>query len=453
MIPNRFFAAPPLSVFLRSEVLMKKRIVAFLLALCLCLGLIPAVSAAGPTLEDCVDLDQLVDHACQMYMTLEGHYDSVTAKDSNACSIGFMQWHGMNALRLLKMICAAAPEYSLEVLGEALYHEVLTKEVVYNDVTGWKSRVLTNEEAARVKVLISSDIGKQCQDELARIFIIDQANRGWKKNIRTEGALIYYSSAENQYGTGGVQKFMNYVRNTMGITANDEITSLGEFHSAVLEAANTYVYIRDYLNARKKVYNFLTVNLGMSPVPDPSATPFTDLPAAGHWARNAIEWAYTHNPQITAGTTATTFSPFATLTRGEAMTFLWAAAGKPSPTSSNNPFKDVSSEKYYYTAILWAVENGITAGKAPDRFAPADPVNRAEMITFLWAFAGKPAPASSANPFSDVSSSKYYYTPVLWANGAGIFVGNEGDGNSKLQPKHACNRAYVVTYLYRYFTR
>ncbi len=450
MIPNRFFAAPPLSVFLRSEVLMKKRIVAFLLALCLCLGLIPAVSAAGPALEDCVDVRLLVTHACQMFSTLEGQYDSVTPKDSNACSIGFMQWHGEGARTLLKMISSVDPVYAEEVLGTEFFTEINV------GTESWKNRCLNSSEAAKVKTLISSDIGRQCQDDYASGTIISEAKTGWKRGVRTEPALLYYVSIENQFGIGGANNCMRYLRETTGMSASDTFDSLEYFHNAWLAAAATGNYpntISKYLNARKKVYNFIVNTLQLPSGLDTGSTPFTDLPQAGHWAREAIEWAYNHNPQITSGTSATTFSPFTTLTRGEAMTFLWAAAGKPSPTSSNNPFKDVSSEKYYYTAILWAVENGITAGKAPDRFAPADPVNRAEMITFLWAFAGKPAPSSSANPFSDVSSSKYYYTPVLWANGAGIFVGNEGDGNSKLQPKHACNRAYVVTYLYRYFTR
>ena len=136
------------------------------------------------------------------------------------------------------------------------------------------------------------------------------------------------------------------------------------------------------------------------------------------------------------------------------MTFLWAAAGKPAPTSTNNPFTDVSSDRFYYTAILWAVENGITSGRTADTFAPGAPVNRAEMITFLWAFTGKPTPASDSNPFSDVSSGKYYYEPVLWAVSEGLFVGNEGGGNVQLlQPKQPINRAYVVTYLYNYFIK
>ena len=429
---------------------MKRRIIAVLLALCLCAGLVPAVFAAGPALEDCIDIDQLVAHACQMFSTLEGHYDSVTPRDSNACSIGFMQWHGNGAKQLLKSICDADPAYSEEVLGTVLFNEV-------NSSVSWANRCLNSEEVPKVKTLINSQTGRQCQDALVRSTIVSEAKTGWKRGVRTEPGLLYYISIENQFGIGGANNCMRYLRETMGITENDEITSLGEFHSAWLAADATGNYpntITKYKQARIKVYNFLTVNLGLPSVPDASATPFEDLPANGHWARAAIEWAYTHDPKITTGTSATTFAPYTTLTRGEAMTFLWAAAGKPAPSSSNNPFTDVSSDKYYYTAILWAVENGITAGKSATRFAPGDPVSRAEMITFLWAFAGKPTPTSNSNPFSDVSSGKYYYTPILWAVSENFLVGNEGCGvPDHYQPKLPCNRAYVVTYLYNYFIR
>ena len=428
---------------------MKQRIVAVLLALCLFLSLVPAVSAAGPALEDCVDLDQLVDHACLMFSTLEGHYDSVTPKDSNACSIGFMQWHGEGARTLLKMISAADPVYSEEVLGTAFFNEINT------GANSWKERKLDTDETARVRTLISSEIGIQCQNAYASETILSEARTGWKRGVRTEPALLYYCSIENQFGIGGANNCMRYLRETMGITENDTITSLGEFHSAWLAADATGNYpktITRYKNARVKVYNFITGTLGLPSVPDASATPFEDLPANSHWARAAIEWAYTHNPQITAGTSATTFSPYSTLTRGEAMTFLWAAAGKPAPTSTYNPFTDVTPDKYYYKSVLWAVENGITAGKSSTEFAPGDPVNRAEMITFLWAASGKEIVTGVTNPFSDVREGCYYNKSVLWAVSHGILVGNEGCGDSSLlRPHQPCNRAYVVTYIYNLF--
>ena len=433
---------------------MKQRLIAFLLALCLCAGLVPMSFAAGATMENSVNVDQLVAHGKQMFLALEGNYDSVTPKDSNSCSIGFMQWHGMNALKLLKRICAAAPAFSRQTLGEELYEEVQTKEVVYSTVNGWKERVLNSEEAARVKALIGSEVGRQCQDELARIDIVEICKSGWSRGVRTEPALLYYISIENQYGIGGSKNIMSYIREALGISSSDTINSLAQFHAGVLKAAETYSSVRNYLNGRLKVYNFLTGTLGLDPgevdAPVEETMPFTDIPEHDDWAYDAIVWAYNHKPQITSGTSATTFTPDATLTRAEAMTFLWAAAGKPSPSSSYNPFKDVKPGDYYYKAVLWAVEKGYTSGTSATTFSPKDTVTRGQMLTFLWAFAGKPKALNAANPFKDVGKDDYYRKAAVWAYYGGILVGNEGDG-TMLYPKQGCSRAYVVTYLYDLF--
>ena len=131
------------------------------------------------------------------------------------------------------------------------------------------------------------------------------------------------------------------------------------------------------------------------------------------------------------------------------MTFLWAAAGKPNPGSSHNPFEDVSSDRFYYKAVLWAVEKGFIAGRTPTAFCPAESVTRGEMITLLWAYSGKPSVSNGTNPYADVSSGRFYYAPVLWAVSKGLFVGNEGGESSNLlYPKIPCSRAYVVTYMY-----
>ena len=119
---------------------MKQRIIAVLLVLCLFACLLPTVSAEARPMEEMIDYSQLFQDCRSMYLVLEGKYDTVVPKDSNALSIGFVQWHGMNALKLLKMICAATPAFSKATLGDALYNEVLTKQVVYNDIDGWKSR-------------------------------------------------------------------------------------------------------------------------------------------------------------------------------------------------------------------------------------------------------------------------------------------------------------------------
>ena len=326
--------------------------------------------------------------------------------------------------------------------------------------------------------LLRSPVGVQCQNDLLRSYLLTEAQHGWNAGVRTESALIYYCSAEHHYGEYGVRTFMSYVRAAMGITEYDTINSLDELHQGVVAAAAQYSYVNDSLAYRIKTYNYLTQTLGLPSGPDPdnngggdngggdngggdnggggsnpdpnSPVPFQDMPAQGHWAYDAIVWAYTHDPQITSGTSATTFSPNVTVTRAEAMTFLWAAAGKPRPSTSENPFVDVEQNAYYYTPVLWAMENRITAGTSANTFSPGDTVTLAQMITFIWAFAGRPSPESRENPFSDLSAGDYYYNPVLWAHHGGILVGNENSG-TKLLPHTGCSRSYVVTYLYNYF--
>jgi hypothetical protein len=136
------------------------------------------------------------------------------------------------------------------------------------------------------------------------------------------------------------------------------------------------------------------------------------------------------------------------------MTFLWVAAGKPMPSSYYNPFTDVSEDSFCYLPVLWAVEKGITTGTSLTTFSPKSPVKREDMLTFIWASAGRPGVSGVSNPYTDVNNSKYYYPAVLWAISKGMLVGNEGGGSSTLlRPKEPCSRAYVVTYLYNLFGR
>ena len=430
---------------------MKRKIIAVLLSLCLCAALSPGALAAEATLESSVNVDQLLAHAMQMYLELEGRYDSVTPKDSNALSIGFMQWHGVAALNLMKRICATDPELSKSTLGSALYNEILQTPLWSStNGNGWKNRVLSAAEAAAIRTLISSDVGITCQNQYANELILEEAQHGWNRGVRTESALLYYCTVENQYGVGNVAYFMQYVRTTMGIGEGDTINSLDEFHNAVLEAANSYSSIRNYLGGRKKVYNYLVNVLQLPSGPDVNPTPFEDLPAPGHWARDAIEWAYLN--QITGGTSDTAFSPDGTVTRAEAVTFLWAATGRPGHSTEEIPFRDVKKRHWAYDAVMWAVENGITGGTAPSTFSPKVTVLREDMLTFLWAAFGHEVPVETENPFSDVSPGKYYYNAVLWAVANGVLVGNEGgDEPTLLLPKTPCSRAYVVSYLYNLF--
>ena len=157
---------------------------------------------------------------------------------------------------------------------------------------------------------------------------------------------------------------------------------------------------------------------------------------------DAVQWAVEKG--ITEGTSATTFSPDASCTRAQMVTFLYRAAGSPAPKSTVNPFTDVSANDYYYNAVLWAVENGITTGVSADRFAPGATVSRAQTVTFLYRANG--SPAANGASFSDVAADEYYANAVAWAVQNGITTGT---GNGKFSPNADCTRGQIVTFLYR----
>ena len=139
--------------------------------------------------------------------------------------------------------------------------------------------------------------------------------------------------------------------------------------------------------------------------------PFTDVPA-GSYYEDAVIWAV--DKGITTGTSATTFNPNGICTRAQAVTFLWRAAGSPAAKSAVMPFTDVKAGSYCYDAVLWAVEQGITKGTSETMFSPDATCTRAQIVTFLWRSQKSPA-AGTANPFTDVKASAYYADAVLWA--------------------------------------
>lgn len=161
-----------------------------------------------------------------------------------------------------------------------------------------------------------------------------------------------------------------------------------------------------------------------------------------------VKWAV--NNKITNGTSSTTFSPYKNCNRAEIVTFLWRAAGSPEPTSTRNPFTDVNSvrDASYYKAILWASQKGITAGTNATTFSPYQECTRSQIVTFLYRYAGKPSGYYS-NPFKDVSSvnEASYYNAILWAVGKGI---TQGTSTTTFSPYASCTRGEAVTFLYRY---
>lgn len=161
-----------------------------------------------------------------------------------------------------------------------------------------------------------------------------------------------------------------------------------------------------------------------------------------------VKWAV--NNKITNGTSSTTFSPYKNCNRAEIVTFLWRAAGTPEPTVTRNPFTDVNSvrDASYYKAILWASQKGITAGSTATTFSPYQECTRSQIVTFLYRYAGKPS-GNYSNPFKDVSSvnEASYYNAILWAVGKGI---TQGTSTTTFSPYASCTRGEAVTFLYRY---
>ena len=164
------------------------------------------------------------------------------------------------------------------------------------------------------------------------------------------------------------------------------------------------------------------------------------------WYFEPILWAVDNG--ITAGTSATTFSPGNTCLRSQVVTFLWRAAGQPRPLRNRSPFVDVKKGDYFYNAVLWAVDNGITSGTSANTFGAELSCTRAQVVTFLWRAAGCPDPKSTNNPFKDVKNTDYFYEPVLWAVENGVTAGIDA---THFGPNQNCNRAQVVTFMYRVF--
>ena len=161
---------------------------------------------------------------------------------------------------------------------------------------------------------------------------------------------------------------------------------------------------------------------------------------------NSVVWADLKG--ITTGTAPRIFSPNNPCLRAQVVTFLWRAAGCPEPTITENPFVDVKETDFYYKSVLWALEKGITAGLDADHFGPMANCNRAQVVTFLYRTMGSPELADTANPFTDIPDGSWYTAPVLWAVENGV---TNGQSATTFGPDSVCNRAQIVTFLFRAF--
>lgn len=172
-------------------------------------------------------------------------------------------------------------------------------------------------------------------------------------------------------------------------------------------------------------------------------SPFRDVVASAYYY-DAVKWAVENG--ITDGIGNGLFAPNTSCTRAQIVTFLWRAAGSPEPKNMSS-FKDVAADAYYAKAVAWAVENGITTGTVTDKFSPNESCTRAQSVAFL--FRAAKASATGAPTFSDVAANAYYAEAVKWAVDNGV---TDGVGNGKFAPNDACTRAQIVTFLWRLHT-
>lgn len=259
-------------------------------------------------------------------------------------------------------------------------------------------------------------------------------------NALNEGVLYAYSTGFNAVKT--TDRFY-YTTTSYNQNALSDVT----FRASTYAKTGTTVYIPFTIYAKYGTSSATRQVTGTVAIKIAQTMNFVDVKTSDYFY-DSVKWAVNNN--ITKGTSATTFSPNNTCTRAEIVTFLWRAAGSPTPTITRNPFTDV---KYpvgsdFYNAILWASQNGIAAGTSTTTFAPNDNCTRAQIVTFLWRYAKKPL-GYYTNPFNDVHKAEYaaYYDAILWAAGKGIATGNTP---KTFDPDGTCTRAEAVTFLYRY---
>ena len=258
-------------------------------------------------------------------------------------------------------------------------------------------------------------------------------NSGTGGNEGGSGGATSYTLTFDTNGGSAISKVSRSSGTTVDLTGYTPTRDGYTFDGWYSDSALTIKVTSIKLTSNTTIYAKWTAKSDMS---------FTDVADKAYY-RDAVAWAVENG--ITKGTTATTFSPNATCTRAQAVTFLWRTAGSPEPKTRIMPFTDVPAGSYYYDAVLWAVENGITKGTSDTTFSPDATCSRAQIVAFLWRSEKSPA-AGTANPFADVKSTAYYAGAVLWAVREDI---TKGTTSTTFSPDADCTRAQIVTFLWR----
>ena len=248
--------------------------------------------------------------------------------------------------------------------------------------------------------------------------------------------VVYPTSVSVELDMGG-KAYLDMEGATIGTTVTltclpDEGYRVAQVTGAELtdNGDNTYTFVMDCAPVELRVL-FLREN-----------NPFLDVNET-HFFHDSVLWAAENG--ITSGMDDTHFGPAGLCNRAQMVTFLWNAAGFPEPTLTENPFVDVPGESWFTKAVLWALENNITAGMDATHFNPGGVCNRAQVVTLLWSAHGSPAPKLAENPFTDVPEKSWYTAPVLWALENGVTA---GASETSFNPGGQCLRAHVVTFLH-----
>lgn len=266
------------------------------------------------------------------------------------------------------------------------------------------------------------------------------------------------------YNTGNIRSTQNYAGGIAGSQINYTVDNCYYLDSSAPKAIATDIdntavakakssaqiknkaFVSE-INAGENLFKYddLNENDGYPMLLALSQMPFSDVPANAYYF-DAVLWAV--NNGITNGMGNGTFGNDLSCTRAQFVTFLWRAAGEPEPQATSCNFVDCDPNQYYYPAVLWAVENGVTDGTSSTTFSPDKTVNRAEVITFLWKYDGKPA-ATGNEQFTDVNNNDWFSEAVKWGYANGLA---KGMSDTLYGAMDNCTRAQTVTFLYRYFT-
>ncbi len=319
--------------------------------------------------------------------------------------------------------------------------------------TGVEIPNLVEGQTYTVKVKVTNDLGSTVSDELTVEMEVTAVDEDPSDSKDDEKTLYTVTVQKTENGKAEVSVTKGYEEDIVNIKITPDegyeldtltvVTDAGK-NVKVTENKGRYSFYMPKANVTVKA-TFKSTAPEETEEPGKADMPFVDV-EAGSVYEDAVYWALEKG--ITTGTTETTFSPYLSCTRAEAVTFLWRASGCPEPKTRVSPFTDVQDAgAYYYKAVLWAYEKGITTGVSSTEFSPFTTLTRAQMVTFIYRMSGENA-STADMPFTDVAPNAYYAEAVVWAVGKGV---TKGTTAITFSPDDQCVRYQVVTFLYRMF--